>query len=302
MTLSSASTGTITVTATTVSGSAVAGSDFTAKTQVLTFSPGTTTVNFTVSILPDSIAEPTETFTVVLSAPVGATIANGTGTVTVFDNDGAQMASAAPTASAPAVDRPLTQASARPRRRQAKAEWSAVLPGVDLSGITVTIADLPNLYLGFTMGKTITIDATAAGWGWSVMDPAGRPADGSPDRRPARAGPRDRADRGRRRPLRRDGADPGARQCRAVVPARDARAVALSPARASGPHAARPVERVRWLAGPSISIATEARARSAGQRCEAIQGPAAERSMVAPPPALALPTRVGSVLAPTASA
>ena len=71
VTLSSASTGTITVTATTVSGSAVAGSDFTAKTQVLTFSPGTTTVNFTVSILPDSIAEPTETFTIVLSLRPG---------------------------------------------------------------------------------------------------------------------------------------------------------------------------------------------------------------------------------------
>ena len=255
VTLSSASTGTITVTATTVSGSAVAGSDFTAKTQVLTFTPGTTTVNFTVSILPDSIAEPTETFTVVLSAPVGATIATGTGTVTVFDNDGAQMASAAPARSAPAVDRPLSQAALDQAVAQAKSEWSAALPGVDLSGITVTIADLPNLYLGFTMGKTTTIDATAAGWGWSVMYPAG-------------PGPRMdlltvvRHEVGRAIGLTEADVDrfgvmeltlaPGER--RALGPASEARAVALSPARASV-SGATPRSSVPWLGGPSLAMA-----------------------------------------------
>ncbi len=176
VTLSSASTGTITVTATTVAGTALAGSDFVSKTQVLTFGPGTTTVNFTVSIVPDSIAEPTETFTVVLSAPTGATIANGTGTVTVFDNDGAQMAAETTPASAPAVETLSADALAQVVA-QAEAVWHAVLPDASFSGVTFTIADLPNLFLAQTIGQTVTIDASAAGWGWSAMDPGAAAAE-----------------------------------------------------------------------------------------------------------------------------
>jgi hypothetical protein len=38
--------------------------------------------------------------------------------------------------------------------------------------VTVTVADLPGDLLGFTLGRAITIDATAAGWGWLQMSPA----------------------------------------------------------------------------------------------------------------------------------
>ena len=51
---------------------------------------------------------------------------------------------------------------------EAKALWRAELPAADFDGITVSIGDLPGLQLGFTLGKSITIDATAAGWGWST--------------------------------------------------------------------------------------------------------------------------------------
>ena len=37
----------------------------------------------------------------------------------------------------------------------------------------MTIDALPGQLLGFTLGKSITIDPTAAGWGWSVMYPDG---------------------------------------------------------------------------------------------------------------------------------
>ena len=303
VTLSGPSTGTITVTATTVAGSALAGSDFVATTQVLTFSPGTTTVNFTVTIIGDTVAEPTETFTVVLSAPVGATIATGTGTVTIFDNDGAQMATAAPAPSAPAVDRPLTQAALDHAVAQAKADWSAALPGVDLSGITVTIADLPNLYLGFTMTKTITIDATAAGWGWSVMDPAG-------------TGPRMdlltvvRHELGRAIGLTEADADrfgvmaltlgPGVR--RSLVPAGEARAVALSPARASMPGATSR-SGVRWLGDPSLVLPPMLVGSGAGHgEPRPYAGDLVpSQHTVAPAPAQALPARVASTSTPTAT-
>jgi hypothetical protein len=42
---------------------------------------------FSVTIIGDKIAEPTETFTVVLSSPVNATIADDTGVVTILDDD-----------------------------------------------------------------------------------------------------------------------------------------------------------------------------------------------------------------------
>ena len=93
--------------------------------------------------------------------------------MTVFDNDGAQMAAEAAAASAPAVDTPLTAAVLAQVVAQAEAAWYAVLPGATFSGVTFAIADLPNLFLAQTIGQAVTIDATAAGWGWSAMDPGG---------------------------------------------------------------------------------------------------------------------------------
>jgi hypothetical protein len=168
VTLSQASTSTVTVVAKTVGGTAVAGSDFTSKTSTLTFNAGVTSVSFTVAIIGDRKAEPTETFTVVLSSPTGAQLGRATGTVTILDNDGAQMASAAP-AEATSV-RPLTAAELDPVVARAKAEWLALMPGADLAGISFSIADLPNLFLAQTIGRSVTIDATAGGWSWSRMD------------------------------------------------------------------------------------------------------------------------------------
>ncbi|HET8605719.1 MAG TPA: hypothetical protein VFL66_01680, partial [Gaiellaceae bacterium] len=62
---------------------------------------------------------------------------------------------------------PLTQAELDAAVAQAMAEWRADLPDANFEGVTVSIGDLPDLDLGLTDGKTIKIDPTAAGWGWS---------------------------------------------------------------------------------------------------------------------------------------
>ena len=83
------------VTAATVAGSALVGSDFVAKTQTLLFAAGVASVSFVVSIVNNTTAEPLETFSVALSAPSsGTSIADGTGVVTITDNDGALLATA----------------------------------------------------------------------------------------------------------------------------------------------------------------------------------------------------------------
>jgi hypothetical protein len=117
----------------------------------------------------DRTAEPTETFTVQITSVSGATIADGTGTVTIVDNDGALTA--VEPAPAGTVVRPLTQAALDQAAAGAKRIWRAMLPGADLGGVTFVVGDLPELQLAFTLGDTVVVDATAAGWGWSVMHP-----------------------------------------------------------------------------------------------------------------------------------
>jgi len=117
------------------------------------------------------VKESTETFTVVLSSPTAGepiSIATGTGTVTIIDNDGAMLAAA--TATAGAVVEPLTAEALAPVVAQAEALWRAVLPNADFSNYSISIADLPGSQLGWTDGQTTTIDATAAGLGWLRMD------------------------------------------------------------------------------------------------------------------------------------
>ncbi len=78
--LSAASTQTVSVVASTANGSAVAPGDFTARTGVtLTFPAGTTTQSFAVTTINDVTVESTETFNVNLSRATNATIADAPG-------------------------------------------------------------------------------------------------------------------------------------------------------------------------------------------------------------------------------
>jgi len=77
----------VTVGFTTADGSAAGGSDYTAGSGTLTFVAGQTTQTFTVSVIGDRLAEPTENFVVNLSAPTNATIADGQGIGTILDDE-----------------------------------------------------------------------------------------------------------------------------------------------------------------------------------------------------------------------
>lgn len=83
----------VAVDATTVSGSAIAGSDFTANSQNLQFAPGETMKTFTVQVIGDSSFETDEQFTVQLSNPTEGVdpdptaILNGPGTGTILNDE-----------------------------------------------------------------------------------------------------------------------------------------------------------------------------------------------------------------------
>ena len=85
--LSAASTQTITVNYATADGTATAPSDYVATSGMLTFTPGQTTQTINVTINGDTTNEPNETFNVNLSSPTNATISNRMGTGTIQNDD-----------------------------------------------------------------------------------------------------------------------------------------------------------------------------------------------------------------------
>ena len=87
VTLSAASGRTVTVAYATADGSATAGSDYTATSGTLTFTPGQTSKVVPVSVIGDSVYEANETFTVNLTAPGNATISRSQGVGTILSDD-----------------------------------------------------------------------------------------------------------------------------------------------------------------------------------------------------------------------
>src|SRR5206468_808762 len=71
----------------TADGSAVAGSDYLAGSGTVTFAAGATTAQITVTLLGDAVYEPNETFKILLSNPIGLNLADGTGVVTILNDD-----------------------------------------------------------------------------------------------------------------------------------------------------------------------------------------------------------------------
>jgi hypothetical protein len=91
--LSSASAQAVTLAFQTASGSATAGSDFTAASGSLTFAPGQVSRNVAVTVLGDAAIEPDETFSVSLSSVVNATAGDAQGTATIVDDDAPSLTS-----------------------------------------------------------------------------------------------------------------------------------------------------------------------------------------------------------------
>jgi urease beta subunit len=87
VTLSAASGLPVSVDFATADVSAVAPGDYQSQTGSLTFNPGQTTKTITVLVNADVAIEALETFTVALSGPVNASLATGTGTGTILNDD-----------------------------------------------------------------------------------------------------------------------------------------------------------------------------------------------------------------------
>jgi subtilisin family serine protease/subtilisin-like proprotein convertase family protein len=85
--LSAASTQTVTVQVSTADNSATAGSDYTAMTQTVTFAPGQTSRTASVILSGDSQPEASETFFVNLADPTSAVLGDAQGTGTIQNED-----------------------------------------------------------------------------------------------------------------------------------------------------------------------------------------------------------------------
>ncbi len=86
ITLDQPTTATVSVNFATANGSATAGADYSAASGTVTFAPGVTTQTVTVAILDDGTYEGAETFNVLLSGAVNATIADASGLGTILDD------------------------------------------------------------------------------------------------------------------------------------------------------------------------------------------------------------------------
>ncbi|GEM_PF-1144583 len=132
VTLSGASTFTVTVDYATSDGTATAGSDYTAIGGALTFAPGQTVQTFKIPVLDDALDETDETLTMTLSNPDNATLGTpNPATLTLLDDD----------------DPPTAQFSA-----------AAYSVGESAGTVSLTVT------LSAVSGKTVTVDyATSDG-------------------------------------------------------------------------------------------------------------------------------------------
>ena len=89
MSLSAESGKTVTVDYATLAGTAEAGSDFTAESGTVTFAPGQTSQTVSIDVLGDTVDESDESLSLELSNAVNAAIADGSGAITILDDDGA---------------------------------------------------------------------------------------------------------------------------------------------------------------------------------------------------------------------
>ncbi len=87
VTLSAASGQAVTFSWATADGTATSPADYTNSSGTGTIAAGSTTTTISIPVIDDSASESTETFTIALSSPTNATIASGTATISITDND-----------------------------------------------------------------------------------------------------------------------------------------------------------------------------------------------------------------------
>ncbi|HEX4999366.1 MAG TPA: Calx-beta domain-containing protein, partial [Terriglobia bacterium] len=168
VTLSAVSTSVVTVAYATADLTALASEDYVATSGTLTFAPGQTSQTISVQVNGDRTLEADEIFQVTLSAPSSATIALGTGFITILNDDRALMA--ATTSLESTEQTSLRVEEATPLLMAAVELWasSGVAMGSVGKAITLTVADLPDGILALTSDTAIILDLDAAGYGWFV--------------------------------------------------------------------------------------------------------------------------------------
>src|SRR5918992_2299765 len=148
VTLSPASGQPVTVNAATAGGSATEAVDYQARNILLAFSAGETSKTVNVPLLQDALDEDAESFTVALSNPSSAAIADGTGLGTITDDDAAptvSIANAAAVAEGAVASFPLTLSAPSGKTvsvQLSSTSGSAASPADfnPLAGATVTFA------------------------------------------------------------------------------------------------------------------------------------------------------------------
>jgi Calx-beta domain len=132
VTLSAASTQTVSVGYATSDGTAVAPGDYASGSGTVTFAPGETAKRIPVSIVGDTSIEPDETLSITIANPVNASIAHGTATGTITNDD------VSPPPPPPA---PVTPGSYKGATQEGNYVFFTVLPNLSITGFRAN--DLP---------------------------------------------------------------------------------------------------------------------------------------------------------------
>ena len=132
----------LTVTYTTVSATAQAPNDFVFRTGTLTWAIGETMPKTaSIAIVDDAIAEVTENFTVMLSNPsAGTTIATGTASATITDNDVSDVSVASVVVSEGSAFATLTLVLSKPSEAVVGVTYQTGMPATATAGTDFTAA------------------------------------------------------------------------------------------------------------------------------------------------------------------
>ena len=139
VTLSNASALPVSVNYGTTGGTATSGADFTATSGTLNFTPGQTSLTFTVPLSNDTVYEGNETYSVNLSAPTNATIATGSVSTTIADDGTGTDGTGGP---GPGNDdRPVVSAITSPSIAEGgNLDFTVTMSGTSTTPTTVTLS------------------------------------------------------------------------------------------------------------------------------------------------------------------
>jgi len=135
VTLSAASTQTVSVSYATSDGTATAPGDYASASGTVTFAPGEKAKTIPVSVVGDTSIEPNETLTMAISNPLNATIADATATGTITNDD------VTPPPPPPPPPAQVAPGSYKGATQEGNYVFFNVLPNMTLSGFRVN--DLP---------------------------------------------------------------------------------------------------------------------------------------------------------------